>query len=121
MADGEFYVDTEGLGEQLPYVQQLAGRFRDVSKTLSDRLDDLGECWGTGPTGQQFYGQYAQPKEQVLDATGQMADVVDSMHDGIQTMAVNLDRMENENIDATRRLSTGDTPPAETRTKTTES
>ncbi|MFY4722499.1 WXG100 family type VII secretion target [Streptomyces sp. LaBMicrA B280] len=121
MADGEFYVDTAGLRNQLPYVQQLAARFRDIGKGLEGRLSELGECWGEDATGRQFYEQYATPRKQIIDSTGQMGQLVDSMHDGIRTMAVNLERMEDQNVEATRRLHTSDVPPTETRVKNTKS
>ncbi|MEV6024712.1 hypothetical protein [Streptomyces sp. NPDC052036] len=121
MADGEFYVDTDGLRRQLPYVQQLAARFRDIGKSLEGRLGELGECWGDDAIGRQFYEQYATPRKQIIDSTELMGQLVDSMHDGIRTMAVNFERMEDQNIEATKRLGTSEVHPAEPRVKNTKS
>ncbi|MFE4627276.1 WXG100 family type VII secretion target [Streptomyces mirabilis] len=121
MADREFYVDTNGLRNQLPYVQQLAARLRDIGKSLEGRLGELGECWGGDAAGRQFHEQYATPRKQIVDATGQMGGLVDSMHDGIRTMAVNLERMEDQNIEVTRRLKTPEVSPTEPRVKTPKS
>ncbi|MFI9645504.1 WXG100 family type VII secretion target [Streptomyces sp. NPDC052040] len=121
MGNGEFYVDTDGLRNQLPYVQQLAARFRDIGKSLEGRLGELGDCWGDDESGRQFYEQYATPRKQIIDSTGQMGQLVDSMHDGVHTMAVNLERMEDENVEATRRMRTSETQPVETRVKKTKS
>ena len=120
MADGEFYVDTDGLRNQLPYVQQLAARFRDIGTSLEGRLGELGECWGDDATGRQFYSQYATPRTQIIESAGQMGELVDSMHDGIRTMAVNLERMEDQNIEATWRLRTSTEAKPEMRVKNTK-
>ncbi|MCH0567248.1 WXG100 family type VII secretion target [Streptomyces sp. MUM 2J] len=121
MADGEFYVDTDGLHEQLPYMQQLAARFRDIGKGLEGRLDELGECWGDDAAGRQFYEQYAEPKRQIIESTKQMGDLLDSMHDGIRTMAVHLEGLEDQNIEMTRRLNVSEVHPTESRVKNTKS
>ncbi|MFJ8158965.1 hypothetical protein [Streptomyces sp. NPDC094468] len=106
MAEDEFHVDTDGLHRQLPYVQQLAARFRDAGTHLEGLLGELGECWGDDAAGAQFLEQYRTPHTQIIDTTGQMGDLIDSMHDGIRTMASGLDRLEDQNIKDVQNLHT---------------
>ncbi|MFJ8159202.1 WXG100 family type VII secretion target [Streptomyces sp. NPDC094468] len=120
MAEDEFHVDTEGLHRQLPYVQQLAARFRDVGANLEGLLSELGDCWGDDAAGAQFLEQYATPRTQIIDSTGQMGDLVDSMHDGIRTMAGGLDRLEDQNVEEARNLHTPQSDPANLSTRVTQ-
>ena len=107
MADQSFSVDTEGLSEQIPYVQEFAARIRGIGTGLQTTLASLGDCWGDDETGQQFLGQYADPRDQIIGGLHDTGDVVDSTADGVRTMATNYERLEDENIAAVRQLNTG--------------
>ena len=108
MSDDSFSVNTDGLHEQMPYMQELAEQFHGIGSNLRAVLDDLGECWGDDATGQQFLEQYTQPKEQILEGIGDTGDVLDSTADGIKTMAVQFERLEEENIAAVKQLAPSD-------------
>ncbi|MDI5963747.1 WXG100 family type VII secretion target [Streptantibioticus silvisoli] len=110
MADGTFSVNTEGLHRQLPYVENLAERFRGIGTSLQGRLGELGECWGDDTTGEQFFGQYEAPREQMFQGIGDSADVLDSTAQGIDTMARNYERLEDENVTAVRSLAPRSAP-----------
>jgi hypothetical protein len=121
MSDNGFAVDTDGLHNQLPGVQDLAARFRDIGKSLEAHLDALGECWGDDPSGKQFSELYATPRKQILEGVGNMGQAVDSLHDGIKTMAVNFGRVEAQNSDMAHGLKgTAVDLPSTPRGKTTK-
>jgi hypothetical protein len=104
MSNDSFSADTDGLHEQIPFVQELAANFRAIGTNLQAKLDALGPCWGPDAGGQEFYGQYAEPRDQILEGTSDTGDVLDSTVDGIKTMAVQLAHMEDENEASARQL-----------------
>ncbi|MFD0280044.1 WXG100 family type VII secretion target [Kitasatospora sp. NPDC127111] len=113
MADHVFSVDTERLAAATPQVQELAGLIRSVGTRLEARLGELGECWGDDYTGREFRDQYLSPKEQLTEAVGGTAEVLDSTVDGIATMAKGFRRTEEQNVEALRILTSavpGDVP-----------
>ncbi|QMU77117.1 hypothetical protein GXW83_16775 [Streptacidiphilus sp. PB12-B1b] len=103
-----FSVDTEGLNNQIPYMQELAEQLRSVGTTLESTLDALGECWGKDAAGQQFFGQYDNPHQEWVQGVGGAGDVVDSTAQGVRTMAVQFDRLEDQNVAAVRQLQPAD-------------
>jgi uncharacterized protein YukE len=104
MSNDAFSVNTDGLHEQMPYMQELAMNIRSVGTNLQARLDELGDCWGGDATGQQFITQYGTPRDQILGGVSDVGDVLDSTSQGIDTMAVQFDRLEQENIAVVRQL-----------------
>lgn len=108
MSDNSFSVDTEGLNNQIPYMRELAEGFRSVGTSLQATLDALGECWGQDATGQQFFGQYDNPRQEWIEGISGTSDVVDSTADGVRTMAVQFDRLEQRNVAAVKQLQPGD-------------
>jgi len=109
MSDDTFSVNTEGLSEQLPYMQELARSVRAVGTNLQARIGPLEGCWGGDATGQQFFSQYDSPREQIVQGVGDVGDVLDSTTEGVQTMAVQFDRLEEENVAAVRQMSPRET------------
>ncbi|MFD7905909.1 WXG100 family type VII secretion target [Kitasatospora sp. NPDC059722] len=107
MANESFSVDTDGLHLQLPYVQQLAARFKGIAGGLEGRLSDLGPCWGDDATGEEFFKQYDAPHQEIHKGIGGIGQVVHSTAEGIRTMAVNFERLEDNNIESVRRINTG--------------
>ncbi|MFJ6836863.1 WXG100 family type VII secretion target [Streptomyces sp. NPDC091209] len=104
-------MDTNGLHEQSPYMQNLAARFKGLSADLQARLDGLGECWGDDTTGRQFVSEYADPRDGLVKGIGEFGLVMDSTVDGITTMAVRFERLEDENVHSLRNLGlSGDGP-----------
>ena len=108
MPDNSFSVNTEGLNAQLPYMQELAEQLRSVGTSLEATLAELGPCWGSDAAGQQFLGQYDNPRQEWLDGVSGASDVVDSTAQGVQTMAVQFDRLEEQNVAAVRQLQPSD-------------
>jgi uncharacterized protein YukE len=104
MSDSSFSANTEGLTEQLPFMQEVAEGLRSIGTNLEATLDDLGPCWGPDATGQQFFTQYDNPHQEWREGVSDASDVVDSTVQGVQTMAVQFDRMEDNNISATQQL-----------------
>jgi hypothetical protein len=107
MPSESFEVDTEGLAKQMPYMRELAARFKAIGTTLGERTAALGEPWGDDETGRQFLEQYDGPHRQILDGIGQVGDVLNSTADGITTMAKNYRILEEQNVEAARTLTTG--------------
>ncbi|SEL30912.1 hypothetical protein [Streptacidiphilus jiangxiensis] len=107
MGNESFEVNTEGLQNQLPYLRELAARFRGIGTELEAKLGSLGQPWGDDETGQQFLESYDNPHRQILDGISQTGEVLDSTGDGIDTMAKNYRILEEENIAAARTLDTG--------------
>ncbi len=102
-----FSVNTDGLHEQMPYMQELAMNIRSVGTNLQARLNELGDCWGDDAAGQQFFEQYGNPRDQIVGGVSDVGDVLDSTSQGIDTMAVQFDRLEDQNVSAARQLQTG--------------
>ncbi|WP_328473525.1 WXG100 family type VII secretion target [Streptomyces sp. NBC_00448] len=106
MSGESFSVDTDGLQAQMPYMQELAQRFRNVHEALEARLGALGECWGDDASGEAFLRQYTKPKGQILEATEDAGDVLRSTGDGLQTMARGYQNIESQNSESARKLGT---------------
>ncbi|MFJ5521223.1 WXG100 family type VII secretion target [Streptomyces griseoluteus] len=104
MPGEDFYVDTAGLNEALTQVRHLGARLEAVQQGLMSRLEGLGECWGDDEGGRQFLEEYAKPRKQLVEGTASLAKAVESVHEGVRTMAVNLERLEERNIEAARAL-----------------
>jgi uncharacterized protein YukE len=89
-------------------MQELAEQVRGIGTGLQSRIEELGDCWGDDDTGQQFYNQYATPRDQILEGVSGTGDVLDSTADGIKTMATQYQQLEDENVFAVRQLQPGD-------------
>ncbi|WP_329172969.1 WXG100 family type VII secretion target [Streptomyces sp. NBC_01477] len=112
MSGESFSVDTDGLQAQMPYMEELAQRFRTVHEVLESRLGALGECWGDDASGTAFLRQYAKPKGQILEATDGAGDVLRSTGDGLRTMARGFQSIESQNSESARQLGTSLEPGA---------
>jgi len=108
LPSNSFSVNTDGLHNQIPYMQELAEQVRGIGTGLQARIEELGDCWGDDDTGQQFYNQYATPRDQILEGVSGTGDVLDSTADGIKTMATQYQQLEDENVFAVRQLQPGD-------------
>jgi hypothetical protein len=120
VANESFEVNPEGLHNQMPYLRELASRFKGVGTSLEARLGSIGEPWGDDETGRQFLESYDNPHRQILDGISQTGEVLDSTGDGINTMAKNYRILEEENIAAARSLDTGGESGSRTEPRTTE-
>lgn len=100
MAGDYFAVDPEKLAEAAPEVMRLAERVNRVNRLLESKTDSLGECWGQDVGGRQFAQQYLRPKTQLLQGLDKASKVLDSMGDGIQTMAKGYRRTEDQATEA---------------------
>jgi uncharacterized protein YukE len=107
MPDSSFSVNTTGLGEQIPYMQDLGEQLRSVGTNLRATLAELGPCWGGDATGNQFLDQYQGPRDQLFEGIDGAGEVVDSTSDGIRTMSVQFDRLEDQNTTAAQQLTSG--------------
>jgi hypothetical protein len=104
----------------MPYLRELASRFKGVGTSLEARLGSIGQPWGDDETGRQFLESYDNPHRQILDGISQTGEVLDSTGDGINTMAKNYRILEEENIAAARSLDTGGESGSRTEPRTTE-
>lgn len=104
----EFFVNTDGLRQQLTYMEMLAQAIGKIGSSLEAELGKYDKCWGEDATGRQFYDGYAGPMRQIVDGTPQLASVVTGMHDGVETMGEKLKRLEEENVRVSQSLSPTD-------------
>ncbi len=90
-------VNTQGLENAVPGIEQLATRFADILSSLSDTLNGLGEPWGTDPSGKDFVKNYSDPNQKVVNGIGDTKKVVESTADGVRTMAEGFAATEEQN------------------------
>ncbi|WP_033822150.1 WXG100 family type VII secretion target [Kitasatospora sp. MBT63] len=107
MADRTFAVDPEGLREPLTQVREIASEFHGIGAGLTERLAAIGPCWGDDESGRQFSEVYRGPRDQLLQGFSAMADVVNQTADGIDTMAKNFRKLEDDNAAHAKTLNGG--------------
>ncbi|KUO15552.1 WXG100 family type VII secretion target [Streptomyces dysideae] len=100
MSGNYFAVDTDALATAAPEIMRLAQRVNRVNSLLESRTSALGECWGHDAGGRQFAQQYMRPRNQLLKGLGSASKVLDSMADGVQTMAKGFSKTEEQAIEA---------------------
>lgn len=104
MDNGTFSVDTDALHRQLPFVRELAEHVRSVGTNLDARLSGIGNVWGKQAVGVQFEDQYDNPHHEVLEGLSGAGEVLDSTADGVETMALRFNQLEEDNVAAVRQL-----------------
>lgn len=100
MSGNYFAVDTEALAKAAPEIERLARRVHEVNARLESRVSALGHCWGHDEGGQQFSNQYTRPKTQLLEGLDKASKVLDSMSDGVKTMAKGFVKTEENAVEA---------------------
>jgi len=104
MSGNYLAVDTEALAQAAPEVERLASRVHALTSQLSASLSSLGTCWGNDRTGAEFAKQYVNAKDQQAQALSSASKVLDSMSDGISTMAKGFHKTEEDNASAAADL-----------------
>ncbi|MGW2252589.1 WXG100 family type VII secretion target [Kitasatospora sp. NPDC001660] len=107
MADRTFFVDPEGLREPMSHIREIAAEFHGIGDSLTARLAEVGPCWGDDETGRQFSEVYRGPRDQLLLGFTAMSEVVNETAHGIDTMAKNYRRLEDQNIAHAQTLNGG--------------
>ncbi len=100
MTGNYFAVDTDALAQASPQVRLLAQRVKRLGFDLDSGLNQLGECWGNDKGGQQFAKQYLKPRTQLVIGCKKGAEVLDSIADGISTLAKGFRKTEEQAIEA---------------------
>jgi hypothetical protein len=100
MSGNYFAVDTDALSRAAPEILRLATRVNSVNSMLDSRLSSLGECWGNDENGRRFAKQYVNSKNQLAKGLDSACKVLDSMSDGVSTMAKGFHKTEDEAVDA---------------------
>ncbi len=90
-------VDTDLMRLAIGRLEKLADRLQSAGKQLQDASDAAGECWGNDKTGKQFYSQYQQPHDQVIQAAEGGGKV---LYDSTEQVAAMVRAFESSEHDA---------------------
>lgn len=93
----ELSVNTDGLTDAIPGLSALQERADGITSALVDRLNDLGAPWGGDEAGDQFFGQYNGPKNQLVAGISGIGNVIGDVVEGVNTMAKGFAQTEEEN------------------------
>lgn len=95
--DEQLSVNTDGLLDAVPAINDLADQFGNVLSNLQDKLGALGQPWGDDKTGQAFLAQYQGPRQKLELALVNTQNVLKSTADGVETMAKGFAATEEQN------------------------
>jgi uncharacterized protein YukE len=104
MAGNNFEVNPDGLAAPASNMRALGSRLDALLKHMESTLDGLGQPWGDDKTGKGFLKQYDPAREQVLEGLQSMAESVNGVADGLDTMRMGFQRTEQDVVDAANRL-----------------
>ncbi|KUO09355.1 hypothetical protein [Streptomyces sp. DSM 15324] len=97
-------IDTDGVGAGATGLRAAAAQLASIISTLDSGVDAQHQPWGDDKIGQGFAGQWVPSKNDLLDSGRDLARVLESAADGIETMAKGFTATEDENIDSLRGL-----------------
>jgi uncharacterized protein YukE len=95
--DEQLSVNTDGLLDAVPGINELADHVGNVLTNLQDKLGALGQPWGDDKTGQAFLAQYQGPRQKLESALANTQSVLRSTADGVETMAKGFAATEEQN------------------------
>lgn len=97
MADG-FRVQPSDLEEAAPQFTNAASDLRQAFQSLGSSLARLGACWGNDKPGSQFGAGYEAKARDLEQALANIARGLDSIGEGVGTMAANYRGAEGANV-----------------------
>ncbi|MEW2113723.1 hypothetical protein AB0945_00730 [Streptomyces sp. NPDC005474] len=97
-------IDTDGIGAGATGLRAAAAQLASIIATLDSGVDAQHQPWGDDRIGQEFAKQWVGPKNDLLDSGRDLARVLESSADGIETMAKGFGATEDDNIDSLRGL-----------------
>src|SRR3954454_3159534 len=90
-----YWVEPSALRSAAGGFDGVAGHLEQAGQTLGAALDGEGHCWGGDEAGQQFEGKYLGPATSTRKAFGQYADVLRTVLQRLDQMAVTYTKADD--------------------------
>ncbi|MER7914135.1 hypothetical protein [Streptomyces sp. NPDC096068] len=108
----ELSIDTERMAGAARGLNGVAAQLRFIVAALDTGIDGQHRPWGQDKIGREFAGEWVPPKNDLLTAGNDLARVLESAAEGMETMARGFAGTEDANVDSLRGATGADAGPA---------
>ena len=112
-----FWVNPAALSQQSQHFRDAGGTIYDASRYIRDCVPHLGS-WGNDAIGSQFGAVFMRVYSALLSGSNGLAEVAESVADGLETMSNGFTRVEENAVDIAKTVfpplggeGPGHTPP----------